>query len=60
MRFPVLSAFQVDHGMRVGTLLRVDPNQWGSVLVAVGIDVKPGIMSLDGSLPSEYGLLTLA
>jgi len=35
------ASFQVDPGMRVGTLLRADPNQWGSVLVAVGINVNP-------------------
>jgi len=46
--------------MRLRTLLRADPNQSGSVLVAVGINAKPGIMSLDGSLPSDYCLLTLA
>jgi len=41
MSFPALFAFQVDPGMRVGTLLRADPNSWGSVLVAVGINVNP-------------------
>jgi len=41
--------------MRVGTLLRADPNPWGSVLVAVGINANPpdpphsgGFTDLDG------------
>jgi hypothetical protein len=36
--------------MRVGTLLRADPNQWGSVLVAVGINVNPPDPHIPGGL----------
>jgi len=37
------------------------PAFWASSpFTAVGIKVKPGIMSSDGSLPSDYGRFTLA
>jgi hypothetical protein len=51
MSFPALYAFQVDLSMRISTLLRADPNQSGSVLVAFGTTAKHPL----GRWMVEYG-----